>query len=193
MNFLAHMLLSCRDEEMLIGNYLADFIKNRNLESYSEGIREGIYLHRKIDQFTDTHPVIKAATKRLRARHSRYAGVCLDIYLDYILCQQWSQYSPKPLDIFCEEVYETLLKYQSIMPPKTAEQTSRMVADKWLPKYGTYEGIEYTFFRLSSRVSRPEMLIGAVETLKMEEEQLNKDFSIFFPEIMLFVQEACAC
>ncbi len=193
MNFLAHLVLSCQSEELIVGNYLADFIKNRQLEKYSLGIQEGVQLHRKIDSFTDAHPIVKAASRRLRPKHGHYAPVCLDIFMDYILCQEWEHYVPQPLDEFCAYVYEVLLRYRAIMPPKIAKRTSHMVADNWLPKYGTYEGIDYTFYRLSQRVSKPQLLSEAVESLKEQEEQLKKDFAIFFPEIMAFVSDICAC
>ena len=48
MNFLAHLYLSGEDEELMIGNFIADFIRNREVTNYSEGIQKGIFLHRKI-------------------------------------------------------------------------------------------------------------------------------------------------
>jgi len=52
MNFLAHTWLSFSDDE-LVGNMLADYIRNRERHLFSEGIQKGIALHRAIDTFTD--------------------------------------------------------------------------------------------------------------------------------------------
>ena len=57
MNFLAHLYLSGDDEEQIVGNFIADHVKGKAIESYSDGIRAGIMLHREIDVFTDSHPV----------------------------------------------------------------------------------------------------------------------------------------
>ena len=193
MNFLAHLLLSCQDPERLVGNYLADFVKNRDLAHFPPGVLAGIRLHRQIDTFTDLHPVVKIATRRLRAQHSHYAPVCLDIFFDYLLCRHWSRYATTPLPEFCQQVYTILAQASPLMPPAVAARTAAMIADDWLPKYGTYEGIAYTFYRLGQRVSRPHLLTHAVDTLRAEEDQLTVAFHTFFPEIVRFVDEICGC
>ena len=57
MNYLAHSYLSFSHEQ-LVGNMIADFIKNREREFLPSEIQKGIKLHRAIDTFTDAHPVI---------------------------------------------------------------------------------------------------------------------------------------
>ena len=52
MNFLAHTYLSFTDEQ-IVGNLIGDFIKNKKRDHLSEGIQQGITLHRAIDAFTD--------------------------------------------------------------------------------------------------------------------------------------------
>ena len=64
MNFLAHTYLSCSNEDLLVGNFLADFMKNKDIESLPSNILKGIDLHRKIDSFTDSHPAVKEVNKR---------------------------------------------------------------------------------------------------------------------------------
>ncbi len=49
MNFLAHLYLSGNNEEVIIGNFIADAVKGKAVEDYSHGIRKGIWLHRDID------------------------------------------------------------------------------------------------------------------------------------------------
>ena len=60
MNFLAHSYLSF-SEEQLVGNMIADFVKNRDVARLPESIQKGIKLHRAIDTFTDAHPLIHEA------------------------------------------------------------------------------------------------------------------------------------
>ena len=55
MNFLAHLLFSGNQEDVIFGNFIGDAIKGRAHETYSEGIQKGILLHRFIDSYTDTH------------------------------------------------------------------------------------------------------------------------------------------
>ena len=51
MNFLFHMLLSGTDDQILVGNFMGDFVKGPLLERFPERIRRGITLHRRIDSF----------------------------------------------------------------------------------------------------------------------------------------------
>ena len=59
MNFLAHIYLSGENENIKIGNFIADAIKGNKYKEYSTEIQQGVLLHRYIDSFTDTHPTVK--------------------------------------------------------------------------------------------------------------------------------------
>ncbi|MEM6697160.1 MAG: hypothetical protein AAF599_02100 [Bacteroidota bacterium] len=84
MNYLAHLFLSCEDEELLIGNFIADFVKNRYREELSPRVLEGIQLHRVIDSFTDRHPVVVQTTRLLHPKHHKYSPVLMDVFFDYL-------------------------------------------------------------------------------------------------------------
>ncbi|MCU0362399.1 MAG: ACP phosphodiesterase [Bacteroidales bacterium] len=58
MNVLAHIYLSGDSEKIIIGNYIGDYVKGRDYLKYPELVRKGIILHRHIDAFTDSHPVV---------------------------------------------------------------------------------------------------------------------------------------
>ena len=58
MNVLAHIYLSGDSDEIIIGNYIGDYVKGRDYLKYPELIRKGIIIHRHIDDFTDRHPVV---------------------------------------------------------------------------------------------------------------------------------------
>jgi acyl carrier protein phosphodiesterase len=193
MNFLAHMLLSCDREELMVGNYLADLVRNKGFDGFSPGVREGILLHRRIDAFTDAHPVVRQGTARLRARHGKYAPVVIDIFYDYILSAQWHRYSAEPLPVFAAGVYTVLLKHLPIMPAPLQRRTRLMIEDNWLVNYGTPEGIAGVFHRMKSYVMRPALLDDAGLSLAEEEERLTEEFNRFFPEMVDFVKDFCRC
>ena len=64
MNYLAHSILSFTNGQ-LVGNMIADFIKNNERENFPLEIQDGIKLHRFIDSFTDSHPAVHEAKKIL--------------------------------------------------------------------------------------------------------------------------------
>ena len=54
MNFLAHIYLSGNNSKIMVGNFIGDFVKGRNLlEQFEPEIAKGIELHRAIDEYTD--------------------------------------------------------------------------------------------------------------------------------------------
>jgi acyl carrier protein phosphodiesterase len=52
LNYLAHSYLSYQKTDLIIGNFIADSIRGNQFEGLTDGIIEGIRLHRKIDTFT---------------------------------------------------------------------------------------------------------------------------------------------
>ena len=82
MNYLAHLFLSCQDEDLVIGNFIADSIRNKEVATFSPAIQQGISLHRKIDAYTDSHPIVRLSTRRLHPHHHKYAPVVIDIFFD---------------------------------------------------------------------------------------------------------------
>jgi len=56
MNYLAHIYLADSNDESRLGNFLGDFV-NKSLENdFEHAIRNGIFMHRKLDSFTDSNP-----------------------------------------------------------------------------------------------------------------------------------------
>ena len=56
MNYLGHLYFSGKDSEIIFGNFIGDYVKG-NVENldFSDKIKEGIKLHRKIDKLTDSN------------------------------------------------------------------------------------------------------------------------------------------
>ena len=81
MNYLAHLLLAEDTEESLLGNFLGDFVKGNIGTRYSPAIARGILLHRKVDAFTDTHPITKSSRCLFSRQRRRYAGIIIDKYI----------------------------------------------------------------------------------------------------------------
>ena len=72
MNYLAHIYLSGGDPEVTVGNFMADAVKGKDYQNYSEGIQRGIILHRAIDTFTDSPFVSFFISKFLALRSLKF-------------------------------------------------------------------------------------------------------------------------
>src|SRR4051812_44429809 len=107
MNFLAHLYLSGDNDYVKLGNFIGDFVKGRNLnEQFPSGIARGIRLHRAIDEFTDSHPIVKKSKDRLRPAYRHYAPVIVDVFYDHFLARNWTRYSDTALADYAEQTYD---------------------------------------------------------------------------------------
>lgn len=184
MNFLAHMFLTQGDKELTVGNYVADFIRNRDLVLFSDRVVQGIMLHRHIDHYTDTHPEVLKSTRTLRSRHKKYAPVVIDVFYDYILSKNWDRFSELDMRSFADKIYMHLNEYSEEFPIHLQDITTRMIADDFLLQYGTQAGIEKTFRRIGRRAKFQSNFNTAFEDLVLGYEELNDGFLKFFPDLI---------
>lgn len=184
MNFLAHCFLARHREEWLLGSFLADYLKNAAIRNLPEAVQEGVWLHRRIDTYTDRHPEVLNGVRRLYSAHGKYAPVVVDVFYDYFLSINWGLYSDEPLADFAQGVYAVLRKNAASMPLRLQENLPLMIANDWLQSYRTIGGIAYAFERMKRRASRPEQFDGVIDSLLRDHDKLNEEFKRFFPEVM---------
>ena len=118
MNYLAHIFLSGGDRRVQIGNFIGDAVKGEAYKRYPSGFREGILLHRKIDDFADRHPAVKEAVGLGRPYFGRYSAVVTDIFFDYFLAVDFRAYAGMPLQGFAWGFYGAMAFYPD-KPPRT--------------------------------------------------------------------------
>ena len=189
MNFLAHIYLSGKVPHLVVGNFLADFIKNKEVAALPRPIQEGIRMHRKIDSFTDVHPMVKKSVARLRPAHGKFASVVLDICFDFILVENWNLYSDDELNLFTKWVYGVLEDHVHLMPLFLQNRLERMIADDWLVKYGTEKGLRFTFERMKMRTNYPQYFENAVYNFFEDYSLYENEFNLFFPDLINAVKD----
>jgi acyl carrier protein phosphodiesterase len=118
MNFLGHAYLSFGNAETLCGNLFGDFVKgSHSLTNYPVGIKKGILLHRKIDEFTDTHFAMVDAKNIFRPIYGLYAGAMLDTVMDYFLANDENIFANETtLQLFVQKVYAQLGENSQFFP-----------------------------------------------------------------------------
>lgn len=193
MNFLAHLYLSCEDEDLLIGNMIADFIRNKDIAAYSDSIQKGIYLHRQIDTYTDNHPIIRQGTRRLQENHGKYAAVIIDILYDHLLANHWDRYSGQTLEVFAKNCYGILSRRMEELPAKLQRQMPGMIEADWLVKYRSLDGLQFTMERMDLRTKFPSTFTDSVADYLQAKDAFNEEFHLFFPDVIQFVEQQCSC
>jgi acyl carrier protein phosphodiesterase len=153
MNFLAHIYLSFGDDEITIGNFIADSIRGNKYKHLPDRVQKGILLHREIDTYTDAHPIARVSSKRLHQNYSHYSRVIVDIFYDHFLAKNWKQYSDTPLDIFVDNFYDLLEDNISILPDGTKRMIPYMISDNWLLNYAQMDGISRVLNGMNRRTN----------------------------------------
>lgn len=184
MNFLAHLYLSPEDEDIVFGNFIADSVKGKVFDNYTQGVQQGILLHREIDQFTDQHDVFKQSKSKLTSKYRMYSGVIVDIFYDHFLAKNWSDYSDKELKIFVLKTYQMLVNRFKILPPRSKRILPFMIAQNWLVNYSNLRDLRRVFRGMSRRTSNSSGMLNAVDDLEEYYEEFENEFKTFFPDII---------
>ena len=185
MNYLAHLHLGGQLPAQLLGSLYGDFVKGRLQGQYSPQIEAAIQLHRSIDRFTDSHPLVGQALSRFTLTRRRYAGIVLDVFFDHCLARDWAQYADQPLERFTSQVYQVLAA-EPQLPGRLAQIAPSMATDDWLGSYREFAVMEHVLRGISRRLSQPQQLDQAMQELRVLYEPLSEDFRVFYPQLQVF-------
>ncbi|HEX8596059.1 MAG TPA: ACP phosphodiesterase [Pseudomonas sp.] len=191
MNYLAHLHLGGQRPPQLLGSLYGDFVKGPLAGRFPQELADAIQLHRSIDAFTDSHPLVKQSIARFPAERRRYAGIILDVFYDHCLARDWQLYMDVPLETFTQRVYGVLAA-EPELPERLALIAPRMAAQDWLSSYRDFAVLEQVLGGISRRLSRPQGLAGAMQELQALYRPLSADFDAFYPLLQDFAQAALA-
>lgn len=183
MNFLAHLFLSGVKDEIKIGNFIADSVKGSDLSEFPTMVQTGILLHRKIDHYTDNHPVVLKSKVRLRPQFHKYSPVIVDVFYDHFLAKNWNNYASQPLEEFIACAYKLLSDNFDLLPGRTQMMLPYMIKDNWLLHYGAIEGIRRALSGMARRSKFESKMELATISLEKDYKQFQEEFETFFPEL----------
>ena len=186
MNFLAHIYLSGEDDQVTIGNFIADGIKGKKYLKFPKKIQQGILLHRAIDSYTDAHYVVRQSTKRLHKNYGHYSGVIVDILYDHFLAKNWNKYHPQPLDEYVDDFYELLHDNYQTLPTRIQRMMPYMTSDNWLLSYATIPGISKILKGMNVRTKGVSKMNFAVLELEEFYDEFEEEFTTFFEELIAY-------
>lgn len=189
MNFLAHIYLSFGDDEITLGNFIADSIRGNKYKHLPERIQKGIILHRAIDTYTDAHAIPKISSRRLHANYSHYSRVIVDIFYDHFLAKNWHHYSAIPLAIFVERFYDLLEENYELLPDGIKRMMPYMIADNWIYNYSKMEGISRVLIGMNRRTENKSKMNFAILDLEEHYPHFEKEFTCFFGELIIFSRQ----
>lgn len=181
MNYLAHSILSFTSGQ-LVGNMIADFIKNKDRENFPLEIQEGIKLHRAIDTFTDSHPAVSEAKKIFSPLVRLYAGAFVDVSFDYFVAHI---YTESELKTHSAKVYKILWENEKWLPENYKRMLVRMEQDDWLSNYRRDQGIKFSMQNVLNKAVYLEKDIPIFEAFLRNKKELQFCFDNFYPDLLL--------
>ncbi|MBC3784650.1 ACP phosphodiesterase [Spirosoma utsteinense] len=191
MNILAHGWLSGRNDSLLAGNFLGDFVKgapDHPRHELTPGEVAGVRLHRAIDSFTDDHDEVAAVRDLLRPRCHKYAGPAVDIFFDHFLAANFTELTGESLASFTQYYYGTLQRNSTHFPDPAMQMLGALVQYDWIRHYPTIDGIDRSLKGVSRRTAFPSGLDTAVIDLERYYAEISQSFSRFWPALVAEVE-----
>lgn len=174
----------------MLGNFMGDFVKGKAyLQQYEADIIKGIELHRNIDEFTDSHPIVTQSKNRLRPKYRHYSGVIVDVFYDHFLASNWSTFHPQPLAQFAQQCYDTIVSHAPILPDALNRMMPYMINGNWLLNYSKTEGIHQALSGMASRTPYVSKMEEATADLRLQYNDFETEFNAFFPQLNSFCQK----
>ncbi|MCY0978907.1 ACP phosphodiesterase [Chryseobacterium wangxinyae] len=183
MNFLAHSFLTFNDGQ-IVGQFLEDFIRNKDRYSFPKDIQDGITLHRAVDTFTDSHPAIHEAKKVFSPLVRLYAGAFVDVSLDYFVANDLQLNSLKEWKEHSLKVYRVLHENYQYLPANFRNMLTRMEQDNWLYNYRHDQNIKFSMTNVLNKAKYLEKDIPVFEAFLDNKDILQKCYDDFFPDLL---------
>ena len=183
MNHLAHLYLSCDNEEEMVGQFIADAVKGNDFNLYSPDIRKGILLHRWVDSFTDTHDLVKELRAAYRPNLGLYSGVLIDLVFDHFLAKDFHSHSGRKLEEFQQFTFGVLNKHEGSFPDKMKNYFFHMKDKEFMMKYAHPVGMAVIVRQMGNRIPRGESLLAAGYFFEDYVEMASPYFPTFFEEL----------
>lgn len=187
MNYLAHSFLTFSDGQ-IVGQFLEDFIRNKERFSFPKDIQDGITLHRAIDTFTDSHPAIHEAKKVFSPLVRLYSGAFVDVSMDYFVANDLTLNSLQGWKNHSLKVYRILNENEKWLPENFKRMLVKMEKDDWLYNYREDWGIKFSIQNVLNKAKYLEKDIAVFDAFLQNKDFLRQCYHDFFPDLLTHVK-----
>jgi acyl carrier protein phosphodiesterase len=184
MNYLAHAYLSFGDPDITVGNMISDYVKGRKILEYPETVRQGIILHRSIDEYTDQHPATRDAKEVFRPHYRLYSSAFVDVVYDHFLAMDSVRFSDSSLMDFSLQTYAHLDARSDAFPEPFARMFPFMKSQNWLYNYQFRWGLRNSFGGLVRRARYLEDSDTAFQLFELHAGFLLQCYRAFMPDVL---------
>lgn len=188
MNYLAHQFLSFQIPDIQIGNLYGEIVRGKDYLDYPAGLQNGILLHRAIDSFTDSNSIVKESTRKFHENYGKFAPIIVDVAYDYFLIKNWKNYTDTDFEVFVNDCYLLFKTNFDKFPSQLQYIVRHLLQHDWFRNYRTLAGIGQTLKGISQRSKFKNNIHLAVSEIETDEEKLDEEFQLFFPQLISHCQ-----
>ena len=186
MNTLAHLYLSGNDPDLILGNFIGDSVRGGEFSQLDERVQEGVRLHRKIDRFTDQHPIFRQICSLMRGDFGHSCTVVADVFLDHFLARDWERFDARSLEDYTRWIHQILAERIDTCPERSRRYFKYLSTTDTLLHYRSTEGISRTLLQMAKRARFNSGMENAGAVLRRQYPQLKEGFESFFPELVRY-------
>jgi len=188
MNYLAHLHIAEHTQTSFLGNFLGDFVKGNPDGKFNHKVEQGIRLHRFVDSYTDSHPLIKSVKPLFEKELRRFSPIALDMFWDHCLAKNWLVFHKEPLTHFTFQT-QVIIAHEKLALTKPLPLQFEKVAQlvwqgNWFEHYRDIKNIDFALQRIATRSPRMAPLAGTFVTLADHYEQLSEIFFELYPDLL---------
>ena len=184
-NFLAHVFLSGDNFPLAFGNLIADQIKGKEINNFPFEVQQGIYLHRAIDHFTDSHPIFKSCVTELFPVYRHYSRVIVDMYFDHFLALHWEAFHNLTLNEFSMDFYSKLKNYDIQLSDELRRFITALIDYDWFEQYKSVDGLRAIMAQMDKRTRFDS-------NLALSTNELVEKYSYFELQFLNFIKPLIA-
>lgn len=188
MNFLGHLFFSNNDPQLMYANLLGDSVKGKDYSHLPQKIQDGVKLHRTIDDYIDTHPVVLELLRELYEPLPKISGIAVDLYFDHLLARNWSSFHNQDLKEFVQDFYAIEFETPEQYSDRFDFMIGKMKEFDWLYEYRNHSGLTQACSGLSRRISFQNALAKAPDIFLEREESIELAFNKFMSDAVPFFE-----
>lgn len=188
MNYLAHLYFAQATADSHYGNLLGDFGGSRYKQQLKRQVALGLENHYLVDKYTDKHPLIKQAKSIFSNHRRRFAGIAVDVLFDHFLIRHWHKFHPLSFAEFKARSYQLLRQNLNNMPNEMQYVVSKITQDDWFKTYESIDGLGLALDNIAKRIRFTNQFHGSIEDIKLNYDELNELFLLFFPQLQAHVK-----
>lgn len=189
MNFLAHCLIPDRaidptHPDLIAGGFLGDFVKGPVPDSLPPALADGVRLHRRIDAYSNQHPLIRRSCERFPAELRRFAPIFVDVVADHLLARHWLRYHPRPLPAFTASAYAAIEAHLQHLPPAGQRFFDYVQERDLLAEYRDTDAMQRGLRSITRRLDRQALDAAVAQAVARNLAGLERDFLDYFPDLV---------